>query len=369
MKNKNVKTLLAVVLMGATAFAGAFALAGCAKQSGNKGDNSVDIDDGNVPLAPACTHVNPEHHSAKDATCTENGNKEYWYCGDCSTYFADEACTTETTAVLVTIRAGHSYGDLIPAKDGGCTLVSTVAHYHCDVCGENFDEDKKVLNVIDTPAPGHNYGEWIAEKPATCEVEGEVGHYHCSECGANFDRNKYEIEDISIAVTEHDYVAEYNFSTGKYELTCKNDSSHVTEIDAGTEEYPILVNSTASLIAAVEKGGYIKFVEDVKDAATVNIEKDVVIDLNGKTLSNYNTYYNVINVVEGSNANVTVKNGTIKNEYKGSNPSYGICGENASSLTLVDLTVETVSGKSVRVTANVNYSAENCTLGEVVTIA
>ena len=55
------------------------------------------------------TH-NMVHTPKKDATCTEAGNKEYWYCETCGKYFSDEAGTTEIKLEDVVIPAtGHHY--------------------------------------------------------------------------------------------------------------------------------------------------------------------------------------------------------------------------------------------------------------------
>ncbi|MCD7729111.1 MAG: choice-of-anchor I family protein [Clostridia bacterium] len=62
------------------------------------------------------------HTEAKAATCTENGNTEYWYCSVCEKYFSDEDGTTEISVEDTVIAAtGHTFGE-----DGLCT-----------VCGEN----------------------------------------------------------------------------------------------------------------------------------------------------------------------------------------------------------------------------------------
>lgn len=61
-------------------------------------------------LCGACPHANTVKVPAKDATCTEDGNIEYWYCESCNTYFADATCTRviakEDTIIPAT---GHNY--------------------------------------------------------------------------------------------------------------------------------------------------------------------------------------------------------------------------------------------------------------------
>ena len=42
-------------------------------------------------------HTNLKHIDAKAATVTEEGNIEYWYCGDCGKYFSDAAAAKEIT--------------------------------------------------------------------------------------------------------------------------------------------------------------------------------------------------------------------------------------------------------------------------------
>ncbi len=52
--------------------------------------------------------------------------------------------------------------------------------------------------LVSVEANQHNYGTFVDEVPATCKQEGELGHYHCDLCGKNFDVNKEELETIVI---------------------------------------------------------------------------------------------------------------------------------------------------------------------------
>lgn len=67
------------------------------------------------------TVITTEHQAVmtaeKPATCTQDGNKAYWYCADCGKYFADEALSQEITLESTVLKAaGHDY------KDGVCTI-------------------------------------------------------------------------------------------------------------------------------------------------------------------------------------------------------------------------------------------------------
>lgn len=64
--------------------------------------------------APACTHANLQHVSAKAPTATQDGNKEYWYCPDCGKYFSDAGCEHEV-----------SWSDLVIPASGG-TIITPV---------------------------------------------------------------------------------------------------------------------------------------------------------------------------------------------------------------------------------------------------
>ena len=67
---------------------------------------------------------------AKEPTCTEDGNKEYWTCDTCDKYFSDENAETEIQLADTVIEAtGHSY------DNGKCT-----------VCGE-IDPDFKAVII------------------------------------------------------------------------------------------------------------------------------------------------------------------------------------------------------------------------------
>ena len=48
------------------------------------------------------------HTPKKDATCTEDGNIEYWYCKNCDMYFSDENATEELSDVVIP-ATGHHY--------------------------------------------------------------------------------------------------------------------------------------------------------------------------------------------------------------------------------------------------------------------
>lgn len=100
---------------------------------------------------------------AKAATCTEDGNIEYWYCSVCGKYFADEALTEEITQEDTIIKAlGHNFDDMWSADHD--------SHWHkCTICGAETDKS------------AHSF-KWVIDKEAT-KTEKGFKHEECSVCG------------------------------------------------------------------------------------------------------------------------------------------------------------------------------------------
>lgn len=205
--NKFTKLLSVFVIAGAVS-TGVAALAGC---------NS----------APEHTH-SATKHEAVAATCTQTGTKEYYTCdgSDCEgKYFEDEACTTEVTLESLTIAAlGHS-ATKVEAKDPTCTQDGNEEYYTCsgtecegkkytdatcttektDVVVEATGHTEKYTDkgdgthgitcekgdLTETTAPHADEdhdgkcdaceadvdGVYVAEVSATCTVEGTKAHY------------------------------------------------------------------------------------------------------------------------------------------------------------------------------------------------
>ena len=90
------------------------------------------------------------HHvikvDAKDPTCTENGNIEYWYCDDCGKYFEDAGLTKEISqADTVLEKIAHKY------ENGVCKVCGAKdADYKPGDSNNGSDSDKKAPQTGDT---------------------------------------------------------------------------------------------------------------------------------------------------------------------------------------------------------------------------
>ena len=138
---------------------------------------SVTISGGVTP--PAHTH-DLKKVPAKDATCTEAGNKEYWECKTCGNFYWDADGKNEITNKNdVIVEAGHKYGDLIAEVSATCGENGVKAHYECSVCHKNFDTNFDELTDLAIPATGKHIWE-LVEK----EVENATTHTkECKVCG------------------------------------------------------------------------------------------------------------------------------------------------------------------------------------------
>ena len=174
-------------------------------------------------VIPASGHI---HEMVKTeavaATCTKDGNIEYWTCSKCGKYFKDEAGTNEITLEETVIKAtGHKpVTDF--AKDPTCTEPGLTEGSHCEVCGVILVAQETI------PALGHTE-EIIPGKAATCEETGLTEGKKCTVCGEIL-RNQQEIPALGHAWGEW-YVVRPATETedGLEERVCANDPNHKEE--------------------------------------------------------------------------------------------------------------------------------------------
>ena len=97
----------------------------------------------------------------------------------------------------------------------------------------------------------------------------------------------------------------------------------------------IAYSTIPSAIAAAQKGDTVVLMKDVSTTSAITIEKNIILDLNGKKLSNPAYMYpsRIIQVMDGSN--VTIKNGTISAEESGI-----VLFDGANNVTLEKVNIE-----------------------------
>ena len=126
---------------------------------------------------------------AKAASCTAEGNIEYYRCSVCSKLFSDANGTQEITeADTVVAKAAHDLNK-IEAKAASCTAEGNIEYYRCSVCGKLFGDAAGVqeITAADTviAKTAHKLNK-VEAKAATAESEGNIEHYTCADCGKLF---------------------------------------------------------------------------------------------------------------------------------------------------------------------------------------
>ena len=135
---------------------------------------------------------------AKDPTCTEDGNIEYYTCSVCNKLFADEEATTEITIEDTVIPASHSLVK-IDRNEATCTEDGNIEYYTCSVCDKLFADEEATTEITldDTiiTAKGHSYDSVVT--PPTCTEAGYTTHT-CANCGDSY-------VDSEVPATGHSY--------------------------------------------------------------------------------------------------------------------------------------------------------------------
>ena len=167
---------------------------------------------------------------AKDATCTEAGNIEYWTCSECEKLFSDEEGTTEITAADTVVPAkGHSL-EKTETKDATCTEAGNTEYWTCSVCNKLFGDDQGTTEIMaaDTvvAAKGHSLEKTDA-KDATCTEAGNTEYWTCSEC-----EKLFSDEEGTTEITAADTVV-----AAKGHSLEKTEAKDATCTEAGNTEY------------------------------------------------------------------------------------------------------------------------------------
>ena len=206
------------------------------------------------------TSVTPPAHTctltkvpAKPATCTEDGNIEYYQCSDptCGKLYKDAAGTQEITKADTVIKAGHKYGDLIAEVSATCGKDGVKAHYECSVCHKNFDTNYAELTDLVIPATGKHIWD-LVEK----EVEGATTHTkECKVCGMTEEETHDKWPgDYPIEWTSNDDYHWHQFACG----TIMDKAAHTW--DAGVETTPATCTKAGEKTLTCTECGHEKIV-------------------------------------------------------------------------------------------------------------
>ena len=217
----------------------------------------------------ALTACNDEEHTLslieeQAATCTQAGNEAYYLCSHCGKLFADENGETEVSEADVTIAAlGHemTHHEAVAAT---CTEDGNLEYWSCSRCELNFSDAEGTKEIASVAIPaGHDIG-WVELVEPTASAEGMLAHYECSVCHTCFEDaygekvldkaelvlEKLTSQDISVKVEVYDtagnLVASPDYAALGRELVLKGEYSSNQYDDLAIDS-----DGTLSLTSAV----------------------------------------------------------------------------------------------------------------------
>ncbi|MBR6891538.1 MAG: hypothetical protein IKN05_11160, partial [Clostridia bacterium] len=140
-------------------------------------------------VAEGCTHENAERHDKVPASCTEAGEKAYWYCDDCKSYFTDSdgSLGSKTNKDDLSIPPkGHDLTKHAAVSES-CTEGGNSEYWSCgrEGCGKYFSDSEGKNEIAKDSwiigAKGHTLTKTDA-KASTCKEAGNNAYWTCSVC-------------------------------------------------------------------------------------------------------------------------------------------------------------------------------------------
>ena len=176
---------------------------------------------GNPEAEVTVTHAALTHYDAKEATCTEAGNVEYFYCETCDTYF-DSAKEPTTAEALVISALGHTYGEWTVTTNPSESAAGE-ATITCSVCAEGTEGHTQSVTLpklmAENVAEEATAGKYtVVDTPATCEAEGSTVYtYHFM-----FDGELMSLELPAIEHEQLEHVWNVTYENTTLTASCQN---------------------------------------------------------------------------------------------------------------------------------------------------
>ena len=216
-----------------------------------------------MSIVTPMAHAPATHVEAKAPACYENGNLEYWYCEACGQAWLDEACTQNTNLLAVVLPMAHAEAKHVEAKAATCTENGNIEYWLCEACGQAWlDADcTQNTNVLAVVLPAaHNFAD------GKCTVCGEADPDYVAP-GTPDEETEHTFTSDLVAVPNADkdvlpegtkYVNDYFTIVGKVTIRWSESKGvYAVELDKksnGGIEFTVAGNSTI-VVSFASTGG------------------------------------------------------------------------------------------------------------------
>ena len=248
------------------------------------------------------------HHGASAATCTLDGNIEYWYDEEHDEYFSDAEGKNEISRNDVIIPSGHNWSAWTMTHEPTCTEDGEETRT-CSRCGET--------QTSSIWASGHDWGAWTVnpdndkEEIRTCDRCGAAetrslsGEDEQSETlDTNTRQSEYIGESFTVTVDDGGDSDGFWLRDDSFAIIQSNDGKPISKIVLTIGCYEFLAESITASVGSIEAQN------DVDTITITNIGSDTVI-LGSNELLQIKT----VQVFFGNGGNASGANETIETNH------------------------------------------------------
>lgn len=208
------------------------------------------------------------HYERVSPTCEQDGNIEYWYCKRCERNFQDEAGTTAIVGSVVLRKLHPQSLEKVEAVDATCTSEGNVEYWKCPVCGKWYSDglgESLIADKADVVVPKLPHSPDAAwHHDSSCPDR----HWHvCTICGIKMSAESHAWNDGEVTKdpTENEQ--------GERMYTCTVCGARKTEPIDPTGEHEWETSPFESKEPSCTENGYSKYrCKDCDAVKTVTVE-------------------------------------------------------------------------------------------------
>ena len=231
-----------------------------------------------------------ERTAAVEATCTTSGNIEYWYCDKCGKYFSDEACESEITLSETVINATGHVDPLehTEAKEATCTTDGNIEYWQCSKCEKYFSDEACEHEITQaqtvTRAVPHKWSGWTVTKAATYDAAGSKER-ECENCHTKQTESIAKLPRTPLNQSMISGVGNKTFTGSAISQSpvVKNGNTVLTAGKDYTVDNGNYVNAGTAYVTVTGKGAYSGTVKIPYTIAPMSIKSAVVTGIANKT--------------------------------------------------------------------------------------